>query len=162
MAEAGKGMKIKGSFWVAIFFLLLGLFGITQSLTFRYWESMVLPLAISSLLFILAAVEVGKELLRRDNREAAVEKKTGKEGLNKIEIRRLGWVFSWAAGFSLAIYLLGFYIAIPVFSFAYLKWRGKSWLAAIIFALAMLAFIYPVFEIGLKAPLYKGLIFGAH
>jgi hypothetical protein len=155
-------MKIKGSFWVAIFFLLLGIFGIVQSLTFRYWESMVLPLAISSLLFILAAVEVGKELLHQNNREAAVEKKTGKEGLNKIEIRRLGWVFSWAAGFSLAIYLLGFYIAIPVFAFAYLKWRRRSWLAAIIFALAILAFTYGVFEIGLKAPLYKGLIFGAH
>ena len=61
-------MKIKGSLFVAVFFLLLGLFGIIQSLTFRYWESMVLPLAISSLIFILAAVEVGKELRRQDNR----------------------------------------------------------------------------------------------
>jgi peptidoglycan/LPS O-acetylase OafA/YrhL len=155
-------MKIKGGFWVAIFFLLLGIFGIVQSLAFHYWESMVLPLAISSLLFILAAVEVGKELLHRSNQEASVGKKTGKEGLNKTEIRRLGWVFAWAAGFSLAIYLVGFYVAVPVFSFAYLKWRGRSWLAAIIFALAMLAFIYPVFELGLKAPLYRGLIFGAH
>jgi hypothetical protein len=162
MAEVGKSMKIKGSFWVAIFFLLLGIFGIVQSLTFRYWESMVLPLAISSLLFILAAVEVGKELLHRDNSKAAIEKKTGKGSQDKIEIRRFGWVFGWAAGFPLAIYLLGFHIAVPVFAFAYLKWKGRNWLTATVFAIAMLAFIYAVFEIGLKSPLFKGLIFGAH
>jgi len=154
-------MKLKGSLYVAVFFLLLGLFGIIQSLTFRYWESMVLPLAVSSLIFIMAAIEVGKELRRQDKGETAAEKKSGKEGLNKVEIRRLGWVFSWAAGFSLAVYLAGFYIAIPVFSFAYLKWRGRSWLTTTIFAISMLAFIYLVFELGLKAPLYKGLIFGA-
>jgi len=154
-------MKIRGSLYVAAFFLLLGLFGIIQSLTFRYWESMVLPLAMSSIIFILAAVEVGKELRRQDNKGAATEKVTGKESKDSIEVRRLGLVFGWAAGFSLTIYLLGFYIATPVFAFAYLKWRGRSWLTAIIFAIAMLAFIYPVFDIGLKAALYRGLIFGA-
>jgi len=153
-------MRIKGSLCVAIFFLLLGIFGIVQSLTFRYWESTVLPLATSSLIFILAAVEVGKELRRQDKREAAIEKKSGKESKNKVEIRRLGLVFGWAAGFSLAIYLLGFHIAIPLFAFAYLKWRGRSWITATIFAIAMLAFIYGAFELGLKAPLFKGLIFG--
>ena len=155
-------MKIKGSLGVAIFFLLLGTFGIVQSLTFRYWESMVLPLAISGPIFILAAVEVGKELRRRDDRETAVEGKPDTESKNKIEIRRLGFVFGWAASFSLAIYLLGFHIAVPLFAFAYLKWRGRSWLIASIFAVAMLAFTYGVFELGLKAPLYKGLVFGAH
>lgn len=153
-------MRIKGSLCVAIFFLLLGIFGIVQSLTFRYWESTVLPLATSSLIFILAAVEVGKELRRQDKREAAIEKKSDKESKNKVEIRRLGLVFGWVAGFSLAIYLLGFHIAIPLFAFAYLKWRGRSWLAATVFAIAMLAFTYAVFDIGLKAPLFDGLIFG--
>jgi magnesium-transporting ATPase (P-type) len=154
-------MKIKGSLIVAVFFLLLGLFGIIQSLTFRYWESIVLPLAVSSLIFILAAVEVGKELRRQDKGETATGKKSDKESKDSFEIRRLGLVFGWAAGFSLAVYLTGFYIAIAVFSFAYLKWRGRSWLTATIFTIAMLAFIYGVFNVGLKAPIYKGLIFGA-
>jgi len=146
---------------MAVFFLLLGLFGIIQSLTFRYWESMVLPLAVSSLIFILAAVELGKELRHQDNKKTATEKKTGKESKDSFEIRRLGLVFGWAAGFSLAVYLVGFYIAIAVFSFTYLKWRGRSWLTATIFAIALLAFIYGVFDVGLKAPIYEGLIFGA-
>ena len=57
-------MKLKGGFWVALFFLALGLFGIIQSLTFGYWESMVLPLGISIIISILAAVEVARELLK--------------------------------------------------------------------------------------------------
>jgi ABC-type antimicrobial peptide transport system permease subunit len=73
-----------------------------------------------------------------------------------------GTVFGWSAGFCLALYLLGFYISIPIFACAYLKLRRRSWLVAVIFAVALLAFSYAVFAIGLKVPLYKGLIFGAH
>lgn len=160
MAEARQSMKIKGSFWVALFFLLLGLFGIIQSLTFRYWESMVMPLAISGLIFIMASVEAGKELHHQSKREELSLEKTSEESKSKVEIKRFGLVFGWTAGLCLAIYLLGFYIAVPIFAFAYLKWRGRSWLTAIIFAIAILVFIYIVFNIGLKSPLYKGLIFG--
>ncbi len=153
-------MKIKGSLYVAIFFLLLGLYGIIQSLTFRYWESIVLPLAMSSLIFVMAAVEVVKELRRQDKRETAIEGKPQTETKTRVEMSRLSLVFGWAAGFSLAIYLLGFLIAVPLFAFSYLKWRGRSWLTATIFAVVMLGFIYGAFELGLKAPLFKGLIFG--
>ena len=152
-------MKLKGGFWVALFFLALGLFGIIQSLTFGYWESMVLPLGISIIISILAAVEVARELLKR--REAAQEA-TAEDSGAKAENRRLGLILGWAAGFCLAVYLLGFYISIPLLAFAYLKWRRRSWLVAVIFAVALLAFSYAAFGIGLKVPLYKGLIFGAH
>ena len=151
-------MKLKGSFWVALFFLALGLFGIIQSLTFRYWESMVLPLGISIIIFILAAVEVVRELRRRGDGE----KDTAKDSGAKTENRRLGLILGWTAGFCLAIYLLGFYFSIPIFAFAYLKWRRRGWLVAAVFAVALLVFSYAVFAIGLKVPLYKGLIFGAH
>jgi hypothetical protein len=153
-------MRLKSSFWFAVFFLALGLFGIIQSLTFGYWESMALPLFVSSAIFVLAAVEVAREW-RVDKGEKAAAR-TAKDSDTRAENRRLGLTFGWAAGFCLAIYLLGFYIAIPVFAFAYLKWRKRSWLAAVIFAVALLAFSYAVFAIGLKASLYKGLIFGAH
>jgi peptidoglycan/LPS O-acetylase OafA/YrhL len=153
-------MRVRGSLSIAVFFLLVGVFGVAQSLTFRYWESTVLPLATSSVILILAAVEVGKELRRRNKEEAAVETEGGKEGKHSIDIRKLGLVFGFVAAFSLAVYLLGFYIAIPLFSLAYLKWRGRSWLVAVVFAIAMLAFVYGVFVLGLKAPLFEGLVFG--
>jgi hypothetical protein len=150
-------VKIRGSLCAAIFFLLLGLYGIIQSLTFRYWESIVLPAAMSSIIFVMAAVEVSKELHRQGKQEKV---KAGTEVKNRIELRRFGLVFGWAAAFMLGIYLLGFLIAVPLFAFTYLKWRGRSWLTAALFAVVMLAFIYGAFELGLKAPLFKGLIFG--
>jgi hypothetical protein len=153
-------VRLKGSFWLAVFFLALGLFGISQALTFGYWESVTLPLAISIIISVLAAVEVARELKRL--REVAAAEATAEDSGAKAENRRLGLILGWSAGFCLATYLLGFYIAIPVFAFAYLKWRRRSWLAAVIFAIALLAFSYAVFAIGLKAPLYKGLVFGAH
>ena len=143
-----------------MFFLLLGLFGIIQSLTFGYWESVVLPLAISSLIFVLAAVEVGKGLRRQDKRETAVEEKLHTRIKNRVEIRRFSLVFRWAAAFMLGTYFLGFRIAVPLFAFSYLKWQGRGWLTAAVFAIIMLAFIYGAFELGLNAPLFKGLIFG--
>jgi hypothetical protein len=153
-------MRKKGSLFIAIFFLLLGIFGVVESLTFHYWESTVLPLAVSCIISIFAAIEVGKEIRRRDKREGTIEKKGGEENQDGLEMRRFGLAFGWVAGFSLAIALFGFYIAIPVFTLAYLKWRGRSWLAAAVFAVAMVAFIYGTFELGLKAPLFGGLIFG--
>jgi peptidoglycan/LPS O-acetylase OafA/YrhL len=153
-------MRVRGSLGIAVFFLLVGIFGVVQSLTFRYWESTVLPLATSGIILILAVVEVGKELRRRNKEEAAAETEGGKEGKHSIDIRKLGLVFGFVAAFSLAVYLLGFYIAIPLFSLAYLKWRGRSWLVAVVFAIAMLAFVYGVFVLGLKAPLFEGLVFG--
>jgi hypothetical protein len=149
----------RGSFWFAVFFLALGLFGIIESLTFVYWESMALPLFVSSAIFVLAAVEVAREWRGDEGKKAAG---AAEESDTKAENRRLWPIFGWAAGFCLAIYLLGFYISIPVFAFAYLKWRKRSWLAAVIFAIALFAFSYAVFTIGLKVPLYRGLVFGAH
>ncbi len=60
----------------------------------------------------------------------------------------------------LGTYFLGFRIAVPLFAFSYLKWQGRGWLTAAVFAIIMLAFIYGAFELGLNAPLFKGLIFG--
>ena len=154
-------MRVKGGFWVAVFFLALGVFGIVQSLTFGYGESLVLPLGISAIITVLAAVEIVRELRRRgDKGEAAPEKEAGGGAGEKADPRRLGVVLGWAAGFCLAVFLLGFYIAIPAFALAYLKWRRRSWLTAAIFAAAITAFSYAVFDIGLNAGLYRGLVFG--
>ena len=142
---------------MAIFFLLLGLYGIIQSLTFRYWESMVLPLTVSSLIFIIAAVEVGRELHRKPKPETTIQIKSHKE--NGVELRRLCLILGWAAAFMFSIYLLGFIIAIPLFTFSYLKWRRRSWLTAIVFCIVMTFLVYGIFTLGLRVPLFKGVIF---
>jgi len=154
-------MKTPNSLIADVFFLLLGLFGIISSLTFRFWESMVLPLAASTVIFVLALAEVVKNLRRRRSVAAADTDGTSEALVDRTELKKLAVLFTWTVGFFLATYVFGYYIAIPLFAFAYVKWTGKGWLAALIFAVVSLAFVYGVFELGLKTPLFKGIIFGA-
>lgn len=153
-------MRLKSAFYSALFFALLGLCGIILSLTFRYPEAIALPLFLSSIIFIFATIEVSKELRGRDRRETAKEEKPPAEAESRLEMRRFGVTLAWGAGFSVGVYLLGFYLAIPLFGFSYMKWRGRSWLRAAVYAVGMLAFIYGAFELFLEGQLFKGLIFG--
>ena len=154
-------MRIKGSLIAAIFFLLLGLYGLIQSLTFGYWESVALPAAVSGVIVLMATIELGKELYSlRKSGTLSADLKLLVIAANTTELRRFGLITAWVAAFMLGIYLFGFRIAIPLYAFSYLKWRGRRWATAILFALVMLAFTYGVFELGLKAPLFQGIVFG--
>ncbi|MBN1368462.1 MAG: tripartite tricarboxylate transporter TctB family protein [Dehalococcoidales bacterium] len=154
-------MKIKGSILVTGLFLLIGLCGIITSLTFHYWESMTLPLITSSLVIILACIQLGLDLRKRPKKDDSVKKgeTTADDTLKKAELKRGTIILCWTAGFALATYILGFYIAIPVFSLAYLKTHSRRWLTSILFAVIITGFIYLVFNIVLKTILYRGLIF---
>ena len=154
-------MKVKGRLLAALFFLLLGIYGLIQSLTFEYWESMALPAAVSGVIIIMATVEVGKELYPLVKRVTPpADLKLPIEKIGVAELRRLVLITVWVTAFMLLIYLFGFRIAIPVYTFLYLKWRGKHLLVAVIFALSMLGFVYGVFELGLKVSLFQGIVFG--
>jgi hypothetical protein len=152
-------MKLKGSLLAAVFFLLLGLYGLIEASRFGPWESVALPTAVSAVIVVAAAVEVGRELRGWKPRESlgALEPLAQ---MSREEARRLALVVGWTAAFLLGTYLFGFRIAIPVFAFSYLKWRGRHWAVAVLFAAAMLAFAYGAFDIGLKAPLFQGIVFG--
>jgi len=152
-------MKLKGSLLAAVFFLLLGLYGLIESLRFGPWESVALPAAVSGVIVIAAAVEVGRELRGWKPRGSLGALEPIAE-MSREEARRLVVVIGWTAAFILGTYLFGFRIAIPVFVFSYLKWRGRHWAVAVLFAAAMLGFAYGAFDIGLKAPLFRGIVFG--
>ncbi len=143
-------MKIKPSSYVPIFLLLVMLYVLIESLGFEYSDAKVLPLIICSAIFVLAAVQLGKELWSKETKPQA-EARSG--------FRPLGLALGWVVGFSLGIYLLGFYIAIPLFVFFYLKMHKRGWLKGTGFAAIVTAFIYGVFEVGFKFHLYGGVFF---
>lgn len=148
-------MKTKfGSFFL-MFLILVGLVGIIQSLSFSYVQAKVLPLAMSSAVFVLSIIELVRDLRRG---KAPTGEKTGPG--DGIGLRRFGVALSWVVGFSLGVYLLGFVISIPVFVVSYLKVHRRGWLISLAFAAIILALIYGMYEVALRAPLYKGLLFG--
>jgi len=153
-------VRTKGGIWMAALFLAVGLYGMVQSLLFHEWESVSMPAAVSSVIVIMALIEVVKELRLRfvEGEVVAAPGESGK--LPPGALGRLGLMTGWTAGLMLGTYLIGFRIAVPLFAFAYLKWRGKRWITAIVFAGVMLGFIYGAFEFGLKAQLLQGIVFG--
>jgi hypothetical protein len=150
--------KMKSSPLAAAFFLVIGLFGIITSIGFHDWESVTLPLMTSGLVFVLAGVQLVRDLAGRRRKEPD-ENTNRKESGQKEDFKRGVKIFGWAAAFVLTAYLAGFYIAIPVMSVAYLKSHARSWLTAILFAGTLTVIIYLIFGILLKASLYSGLIF---
>ena len=99
-------MRTKGSLWVAVFFLIIGLYGLIQSLTFGYWESVALPAAVSGVMVLMASVEIGKELYSSGKGETTSDGlKPRRDKREEIDFRRLGLIVGWIAAFMLCIYL---------------------------------------------------------
>ena len=152
-------MKLRGSsyFFIVIMVIMLVIIGL--SLRMEHFESKLLPLIIGTAVLILAVIGLGREILAGGERqitttegEATTREETG-EGWR-------GYLFAgaWVVGFFLAIFLLGFLIAIPIFILAYMKLHGTRWLVAIAFAILTPLLIYGIFELALAVILYRGLL----
>jgi hypothetical protein len=150
-------MKIKlGSFFL-IFILLLSIFAAGISIGFGYLDALLAPLLISIMIFILAAIELRRELLSEEKRPQDIAERWK----GRTELHRFGMALGWMGGFALGIYILGFFLSIPVFAFTYVKLRGRGWLQACVFAVCLTLILYLIFEMGLRSQLYRGLLFGA-
>jgi hypothetical protein len=153
-------MKIRASSCFLIVIMAMMLATIGYALRMDYFKSKLLPIVVSSIVFILAAVALKQEGL------TAKEQKINGIGLSASQEpkeRRHAYLFTgiWVISFTLAIYLVGFLIAIPLFIFAYMRSHGIDWFTAIIFAILTPAFIYGIFEFAVGITLYPGLLFAS-
>ncbi len=149
-------MKLKGISYVYMVIMVLMMVVIVASIRMPYFQPKILPLIISSCVFVLAGIGLIRGT--KDKPAAGIA-----EGEAVEEDAKAGWsgylVYgAWVAGLYLAILLFGFLIAIPVFLFAYTKSHGGSWLSVIICTIAVPVFIYGIFEFALGLDLYRGLI----
>ncbi len=152
-------MKIKGSSYFLIVIIIVMLVIIGFSLRMEYFESKLLPLVISSAVFVLAVIGLGREI--KAGIRGGVTATDGK--MTEKEEPWEGWrgyliAGAWVTGFLLIIYLLGFLVAIPSFIIAYMKSHGTRWLVAITSAILTTVLIYVLFELALGVILYRGLI----
>jgi hypothetical protein len=152
-------LKRTGSFYVGVCFAVLGLIGVLMSLTFHYWEAMSLPLCLSIIILIAAIFEIRKELRSKSGFSDIKLGVSATKDKTKTDIRSVYLLLGWILAFVAVSWVFGFLIAIPVFSFSYLKWRKRSWLVSLAFALIALTTIYLVLEVGLKSELYRGWLF---
>lgn len=98
-----------------------------------------------------------KEAKRR--REAPAGEKTG-EAAPVGGHPRLLWAGLFVLGIGVGAYLLGFFIAIPVALFAFLRWASReSWVSAAVTTLATSAALWVTFVVFLKVSFFQGVLF---
>ena len=151
-------MKGDSYLLIAIMVTMLVVIGLT--LRMEYFALKLVPMTISSLVFILGVIRLSRERLVRNNGKATL---TGDE--TPVEDSGEDWRAylvggAWLVGFVLAIYLLGFLVAIPLLIVCYMKSHGTGWLATIFAGIVTPALIYGIFGLVLKVDVYRGLLFG--
>lgn len=126
------------------------------------WKAALFPLAIGIPVFCLATVEVlwgllGKSEQRGDDVVKDFQLSTHLP--EKETLRRTGIAIGWILAFFAAIVLIGFPIAVPLFVFLYLKIQGReAWVFSAVFALAVWAIFYGLFDYTLHLPFLDGWI----
>lgn len=151
-------MKIKGGSYILVVTIAFTLLVVISALTMENWKSKLLPLVLSGIILVLAAVELRRNILAGDATAATTESTTDETGEGRESLRGYLLTGAWVVGFLLAVYLLGFIIAIPLFILPYMKLHGSRWLSSIITTVLTSIFIYGLFEVLLNITLYRGLV----
>jgi hypothetical protein len=119
-----------------------------------------LPLVVGIPGVMLAAVEVAKgtRLKRRapePKESTVVEQEAGAVERQRGPLMAIGWVVLLVG----MIWVFGFFIAIPVHTFLFMRTRKESWGLTLFIAAIGFAVLYFLFDMTLNLELYPGLIF---
>lgn len=70
-------------------------------------------------------------------------------------------IVAWMLGFLVLIFLVGFYISIPVFGLAFLRIQGKvGWVKSLLVVAIIWCFIFATFELIMELHMFQGMLFG--
>ncbi|HZA55294.1 MAG TPA: tripartite tricarboxylate transporter TctB family protein, partial [Candidatus Udaeobacter sp.] len=119
------------------------------------------PLVVAIPLVILALTDLLFEYLGISEKATgpAVETEFSNEVPPEVARRRVVAMFSWIAGFIVAVYLVGFPAAIPPFIFLYLKVQSQvNWLRSIALTATAWGFFHVVFQRIVQLQFESGVI----
>lgn len=153
--------KLKGSSYSLLVIMAITLAMVARSAYFPRLQTKLMPMALGSVVFLLSAAELVRELRtteqprkRRKHEDTAEQVKKPRRAPWKAYAEYGGWL----AGFFAAIYLFGFLVSIPAFVLSYFKTHGGGWVSGIILTVVLTAFIWVAFEYFLKINLREGLL----
>lgn len=117
--------------------------------------AIAIPLIILTLAYLLLELFAASEKASGPAMEAEFSQEVPPE----IARRRVIAIFSWIAGFILVVFLVGFPLAVPLFTFFYLKIQSQvSWVRTIALTAAAWGFFYLVFERVVQLQFEDGVI----
>lgn len=147
-------MHKKISLALALLVMLASGYGIYAATAWP-WKAALFPLAIGVPLFAMALAEalwvvLGSTPLPSEGNELAAQS-PGRAVL-------VGG--AWMLAFFVAIILLGFLVAVPLFLLLYLRLQGgEGWLISIVITAAVFGVFYGLFDALLHLPFPQGLLF---
>ena len=145
------------SIFSLIVVVMLGL-ALWQSRNFGY-RAGLFPWVIGIPALVLAAVQFFMDVSGKTRFKAADETGVGADLPANVVKQRTVNILLWTVGFFLAIWLLGFSVAVPLTTVLYLKIAGREkWPITIAVAFCSWAFFYFLFVSGLHVPFPDPLI----
>ena len=150
----------KGRFLFSLVLIGVGIYAAHSAMGWKF-KAALFPLAVSIPLVILVAIQLVLEIFGKGktNESPAMDLEFGADVPQDVARRRAVGAFIWVAGFILAVYLVGFPLAVPIFMFCYLSFQGRVrlQLSVTLTAVAWL-FFYGLFQRTLHLPFEDGLI----
>jgi len=122
-------------------------------------KARVVPLAVALPTLALALYQILLEfdVLGQKKKDFNDSAKAAEKMETNLKSYRM--IFTWILLFIVMLFLIGFFPAIAVFMFLYLKLQGKeSWLVSICMPGAALVVVYLAFVFGLHIDFYGGLL----
>ena len=132
---------------IGIFIMLLMVAG---GLNYRF-NTMLFPYIIGIPTVILCIIQIIEGMKK--------ERESSEGGEVKNDKRNYLRASAWIAGFIVALYSIGYVLAIPLFLVIYLKLHGERWLLTIIVSGVVLGIIWGTFALWLRVPLHQGVLF---
>jgi hypothetical protein len=155
-------MKIRPTgtayFLMAIFILLVVF--LMVSLTYEQYKTKFMPVLVSVITLVLTVVALIQEIRgaakkgsgQQEEREEAKSKKTD------VPLSEHLKAFIWFFLLIVSVYVLGFFISIPLWVFFYLWRHGHRWWSAMLQGAGAILIAYLVFVVLLQVDLHQGLI----
>lgn len=123
------------------------------------WKAALFPIVIGIPVFCLAATEVLWALFGSTGRGETMDFQLSTHLPEKATLRRTALAVGWMLGFFVAIVLVGFPIAVPLFVFVYVKIQGREgWGLSLVLTLAVWGLFYGLFDRLLHLPFPDGWI----
>ena len=120
-------MKSKGHLYFSAFLILLSGYAILTAARWSF-KTGFFPLAVAIPLLLLVLLHLYLEYFHAPeaSKGPAVDADFSGDVDENVARRRVITIFSWIAGFILAVYLIGFPSTVPLFLFFYLKFQSEA------------------------------------
>lgn len=135
---------------------------VVQSLTFA-GEAGIVPLVVGLPTLLMILISISRHLfLSVLERGGAPAGSAGAAPVDVASWPRGAVIIGWVGVFFLLIFLIGFYLSIPLYTLVFLRAEGKlPWARAAITAAILWGVVYVSFDMLMGQALFEGVVFHA-